>query len=1049
MLVQECEIRFFAPNPLPRRRMSAHRFRALAARFRHPLPLIGLTLALPIDSVQAQSVPPSVPAEATDDRTVVLSPFEVSTSQDDGYVARDTLSGSRLATSLRDVPSQISIMTEEFLSDVAAVSLDDAFRYSLNVENTEEFASASSNAGDFNSGIINSGSNNRIRGLTAAGRTHDFFQTTFLLDSYNTERFTFSSGPNAILYGTGNPAGITDVTYKRPNLRRARYQIDFRTDNHSSFRTSVDANYPIIRDKLAVRVAGVKQQDNDFRKPGSNDSERFYGMITYKPWLKTAVRAYYEDVYINRYPARNTVVIDRVTPWIQAGRPAFNNGLSNFTPNPANTNPVFGRNTNANNVYLFGEIAGDVPIQVWGAAGAATGPTVKYSAFTRGPGEVPNAVQPDVYDYSLADRSVFPWDVNFHGNGTRNEMDGYVKGIILEQQVGSNLFLEAGFNQEENTNPFTDMVRGVDMDLQADANQFLPDRVTPNPNYGRYYFEGGGRGGIWWNYNKERRVSASYDLDLQHRYSWIGRHRLAAFYNVAESMGSLQGFDARVIGPTITDPVNQYNAGAPVTYRWRSYVSDPNNAPTGGTFWFNLPFDPFETTLLPNGATYYSIDSPYGATGQANISHTRIEGKVLALQSYLWKDRIVATLGRRWDDSRVANYRGTRLGNGGNQAAWQSYEDVPHTREWSNYAGGTTTTKGVVFHALPWLSAYYNESDTWNASRTSRYPDDNLIPGSTGEGQDYGLMFSLLDGRFFIRANKYENTSGPDLSTFRAQVRIPIRQIEERMRDLQDPLLFPPANFSVSPPGFVRGTLDPDNPLDYNDVTSDQKSSGYEVELTANPTRNWRLSIGAAKANAIEANIGKQWLDYLNERLPEYRKFGTWEQAELAANPGFATYITDRIRGQINNFNLMKQADGRANEQTRLWRVNVTSRYTFNEGPVKGLFAGGVYRWRSKLALGYRSQQVQNDFPFPGIPDVVAVPDINSPIYGRTITDIDGFVGYQRRLFDRVQWRIQLNVRNLFDHDDIIEQRAASTGMITNFTIPTPRTYIISSSFTF
>src|SRR5688572_7692691 len=87
---------------------------------------------------QAPDGPASASAE-TSEKTVVLSPFQVAAESDEGYAARETLAGSRLKMDLKDVASQISVMTEEFLQDIATVSLEDAFRYSLNVESNAEY----------------------------------------------------------------------------------------------------------------------------------------------------------------------------------------------------------------------------------------------------------------------------------------------------------------------------------------------------------------------------------------------------------------------------------------------------------------------------------------------------------------------------------------------------------------------------------------------------------------------------------------------------------------------------------------------------------------------------------------------------------------------------------------------------------------------------------------------------------------------------------------------------------------------------------------------
>lgn len=65
----------------------------------------------------------------TDDDVVELSPFVVETSRDVGYLAQNTLAGSRLNTSLKDTGAAISVLTKEFLSDIGATNMKDVILF--------------------------------------------------------------------------------------------------------------------------------------------------------------------------------------------------------------------------------------------------------------------------------------------------------------------------------------------------------------------------------------------------------------------------------------------------------------------------------------------------------------------------------------------------------------------------------------------------------------------------------------------------------------------------------------------------------------------------------------------------------------------------------------------------------------------------------------------------------------------------------------------------------------------------------------------------------
>jgi outer membrane receptor protein involved in Fe transport len=61
--------------------------------------------------------------------------------------------------------------------------------------------------------------NFRVRGQSPPCRWSNFGQAG-PLDTYNLERAELSSGPNAILFGTGAAGGLLNMSIKRPNLRR-------------------------------------------------------------------------------------------------------------------------------------------------------------------------------------------------------------------------------------------------------------------------------------------------------------------------------------------------------------------------------------------------------------------------------------------------------------------------------------------------------------------------------------------------------------------------------------------------------------------------------------------------------------------------------------------------------------------------------------------------------------------------------------------------------------------------------------------------------------
>ena len=73
----------------------------------------------------AQSIPPLSPPPAVGEETIVLTPFTVDSTKDRGYQAENTLSGSRLNSSLADTPASVSVFTREFVQDVGLTELNE------------------------------------------------------------------------------------------------------------------------------------------------------------------------------------------------------------------------------------------------------------------------------------------------------------------------------------------------------------------------------------------------------------------------------------------------------------------------------------------------------------------------------------------------------------------------------------------------------------------------------------------------------------------------------------------------------------------------------------------------------------------------------------------------------------------------------------------------------------------------------------------------------------------------------------------------------------
>ncbi len=80
--------------------------------------VFGLLLAV-------SSLPAQTPDSPPKSETIELSPFEVTTNAVNGYVASETMTGSRVKTQIVDLPYSVNVMTNEFLEDFGIFELSD------------------------------------------------------------------------------------------------------------------------------------------------------------------------------------------------------------------------------------------------------------------------------------------------------------------------------------------------------------------------------------------------------------------------------------------------------------------------------------------------------------------------------------------------------------------------------------------------------------------------------------------------------------------------------------------------------------------------------------------------------------------------------------------------------------------------------------------------------------------------------------------------------------------------------------------------------------
>ncbi|MFM9091940.1 MAG: hypothetical protein ACKOUK_09410, partial [Verrucomicrobiota bacterium] len=486
-------------------------------------PVLILPLALVVAGARAAApapVPAAPPGAAGD--PVVLSPFQVEAGSDRGYLATQTLSGTRLKADLRDIGSALTVFTEQLLDDLGANSIQDLMAFA---PNTDPFVMTTSDITGTGNDFINIPTKFVSRGGSTTVVAQDFFANNIPQDRYNSEALTFTRGPNAILFGLGNAAGAFLSSTKRARPRRAT-TVEYQVDHRGSYRATLDHNQVLVKDVASIRYAGLHEALNSFRVPAESFQRRHFLTLTFHPLPRTTLRVSHEQGLINAPAVRPWPDYDAISPWLAAGSPLIDTFTNTAGGKPAGVQN-YGQAGLVSTQFTRGGTV--VPTQRMTNQGQ-TAPTTFANGFAVNGANFRSLVAPAIY----------PTFASNFGSTAFRLTDYAVSSVFLEQQLGRDLFVEAAANFVHNDLTAVNGFVGQNTYIHADPNRQLPDG-RPNPNVGLLYGESQATIIDAPNRAENFRVMASYTLDFgRDRTGWwrhLGRHQAAAFLEDTTTSG--------------------------------------------------------------------------------------------------------------------------------------------------------------------------------------------------------------------------------------------------------------------------------------------------------------------------------------------------------------------------------------------------------------------------------------------------------------------------------------------------------------------------------
>ncbi len=910
--------------------------------------LVLVFVALLSSSVRlvAQAAPAAGPARgaaaAKDDELIVLSPFTV-VNDDKGYQALNTLAGTRINSKLEDLGASISVVTMQQMQDLAVVDLNDVFRYEASTEGTDNFTQFTPNR---NGGVGDNVSQdparaNRIRGVGSAGTSgsgvnlafgNNAINSKIPVDLYNIDALEISRGPNSNLFGLGASAGTINLVPSLANLSRETSAVSLRLDDWGGHRESLNLNRPIVKGKLALRLALVHDDRGFTRKPSDEKINRFYAAVTAQPFKNTTIRGMFER-YDNRYSRPNSLMPrDTAQEWRASGGPTWDPTTQLVTmPNGQKLSLTAAQNAGAGLISATQIFGRPIAIIDNGAVQQLTVARTANPITTGTPSPYTNnsAISyvetatylmrnkanlfPLFFQPAVKDRAIYDWKKYSYTAPNWGHDDAKTFSAELEQTFVRNelhhVAARVGWFRQEFLRDSHFGIDVTDTVVYVDVNEKLLDGRA-NPYFKRPYVQSIGS-----TYTRVPETSDVQSADLAYQFtppkslprwlSWIGQQRVAAHGETVRN----DTVNYRST-PNFSDDhawTNRANRSGAAQIVQRYYVGDA----TGQNFDYGTPaiqsINGRQNLYWFNNLTGQWVNEPVQVDPLALVNTTANRSEIRTLsaaaQGFFFNNRLVATYGWRRDRRRERTTQGVAVDPA---TGLVSYDALNVWNRWTDDQGdvvrdaqrGDTKTWGAVVKPLSWLNLHYNQSDSFFPQVIRQQLDlKGNIPNPRGEGKDYGVTFTLLDNKLSVRLNRFNVTEydsrGSEVGTignrtFRLEGRMeangqrdaeslyPFAENVVRLRLANQGIANPTqaqlrpaiAKFMGQTEDWLNIFLDSGLAQPQTVGTTDVTSQGYELEVIYNPTRNWRIKFTGAQAEAFDRAISPEIFNYWQSRLP-------------------------------------------------------------------------------------------------------------------------------------------------------------------------------------
>ena len=266
----------------------------------------------------AQTAPVAARATTTPvklvEETLFLNVFEVLADRDDSYGALNSNSITRFNTELAKLPISAEIYNEAFMRDVNATSVEEMISsFTAGAGFSSSDGPASTLTGQ--PGDRASNSYIQLRGLTAPGMQRDAFLSlatfsntgstaTGVTNNFDIERAEVIMGPQALLYGNGGGGGVINLVSKQARFGRKLFgSLRLQTDQYGGNQGTLD--FGAGNKRFAIRGAFIHQDAHTRRVNIGALLDGQYVQFAAKFFGNTTVRLIGEQTSNNRNVSSN------------------------------------------------------------------------------------------------------------------------------------------------------------------------------------------------------------------------------------------------------------------------------------------------------------------------------------------------------------------------------------------------------------------------------------------------------------------------------------------------------------------------------------------------------------------------------------------------------------------------------------------------------------------------------------------------------------------------------------------------------------------------